>query len=702
MKKFVVTLCLGSLALALLNCSRPMNKVAQPARSDCAGDTTFLLGSGIYDITGPAAERGMMGYGMILQQTAGIHTRLWSRAFVIASPCNDQRVVFVSADLGMIFQAVKQQVVAKLRRTHGDLYRDENVLLSATHTHSGPGGFSHYTLYNLTTFGFDQQNFDAIVEGIYQSIVRAHNNLAPGTIKIADGELLQTSVNRSRIAYNLNLTAERAQYEDNTDKKMTVLKLVAATGEEIGMINWFAVHTTSMGNKNKLISGDNKGYASYLFEKSKRSDYAAAKTFVAAFAQSNEGDASPNLDDGNNNVSDDDIDSTAASGRRQYQKAREIYVAATVSLKGGVNYRHAYVDFSNVTVAPQWTDGAQPDRTCPAAIGQSMIAGTEDGRGFGQEGWNCDSLKKHHKLWNALICNASPSKTCQAPKPVVLETGTQKPRPWTPQILPVQIVTIGNLAILAVPAEFTTMAGRRLRQTVLAELRDDGIDHIVIAGLSNAYAGYVTTKEEYQIQDYEGASTHFGPWTLAAYQQEFNRLALAIKNNSPVDPGPQPPDQSRNLVDFQPKVVFDGKPAGKEFGSVHLDADSAYGCGQTVRVTFWGGHPKNNLKTQSTYLEVQRKNGGVWETVARDWDPETKYRWKREGLAYSHITIEWTIPDTARPGVYRIRHDGHWKKNWIVTTQIRPYSGISREFTVHGNDSATAQKIFTLARANSN
>ena len=31
--------------------------------------------------------------------------------------------------------------------------------------------------------------------------------------------------------------------------------------------SWFAVHPVSMENTNKLISSDNKGYASYLFEK---------------------------------------------------------------------------------------------------------------------------------------------------------------------------------------------------------------------------------------------------------------------------------------------------------------------------------------------------------------------------------------------------------------------------------------------------
>src|SRR6266540_541394 len=59
----------------------------------CVGNTSFQVGSGIYDITGPAAELGMMGYGRIDQKTAGIHLRLWARAFVIATPCNGKRVV---------------------------------------------------------------------------------------------------------------------------------------------------------------------------------------------------------------------------------------------------------------------------------------------------------------------------------------------------------------------------------------------------------------------------------------------------------------------------------------------------------------------------------------------------------------------------------------------------------------------------------
>lgn len=58
-------------------------------------------------------------------------------------------------------------------------------------------------------------------------------------------------------------------------------------------------------------------------------------------------------------------------------------------------------------------------------------------------------------------------------------------------------------------AEFTTMAGRRLRDAVRTVLLSQGnkeLDsstHVVIAGLTNAYSQYVTTFEEYRVQRYE-------------------------------------------------------------------------------------------------------------------------------------------------------------------------------------------------------
>ena len=54
-----------------------------------------------------------------------------------------------------------------------------------------------------------------------------------------------------------------------------------------------------------------------------------------------------------------------------------------------------------------------------------------------------------------------------------------------------------------------------------------GVDNVVpvIAGLSNVYTHYITTFEEYQAQRYEAASTLYGPHTLKAYLEQYERLA---------------------------------------------------------------------------------------------------------------------------------------------------------------------------------
>jgi neutral ceramidase len=570
----------------------------------CGPDETFTLGSGIYDITGPAAELGMMGYAMLEQKTAGLHQRLRSRAFVVASPCTGKRAVFVSADLMSVSQAVKQGVVEKLQARYGALYGHENVMLSATHTHAGPGGYIDYALYNLTVLGFDKQNYNAVVEGIYQSIVRAHEGAAPGRVRRAEGQLAGAAINRSRDAFLRNPAAEIGG-EPETDQTMTLLRFDALDGRAVGTVNWFAVHPTSMGNDNKLISGDNKGYASYLFEKQKGTDYLApGPAFVAAFAQSNEGDVSPNIFGGTQGEGANDFESTAASGKRQYDAAKALYDAAAQPIGGGVDYRFAYVKLDQVSVAPVYTGGAGAQATCRASIGVSMLAGAEDGPGYGSEGFTCEDIGATFDLGEALVC-AGLSIPCQGEKPVVLETGAFAP-PWTPNVLPLQIVRLGKLALVGVPFELTTVSGRRLRKTVLDELAPAGVDRVVIAGLANSYAGYVATREEYGAQHYEGASTHFGPHTLAALQQEYARVARALRDNTAVSSTAQPPELRDQQHTIQTGVIFDSPPLGKSFGAVISQPAASYKAGQTVSASFWGAHPKNNLRIQDSFVRVER------------------------------------------------------------------------------------------------
>ncbi|KAJ6425349.1 hypothetical protein OIU84_026007 [Salix udensis] len=254
--------------------------------------------------------------------------------------------------------------------------------------------------------------------------------------------------------------------------------------------------------------------------------------FVSAFCQTNCGDVSPNvlgafcIDTGlpcdfNHSTCNgknelcygrgpgypDEFESTRIIGERQFKKAIELFNKATEQLKGKVGYRHAYVNFSNLDVA----QGNDMVKTCPAAMGFAFAAGTTDGPGAFDFKQGDD---KGNAFWrlvrNFLKTPNQEQVNCQHPKPILLDTGEmERPYAWAPAILPVQILRIGQLVILSVPGEFTTMAGRRLRDAVKMVLtsgasKEFGSNvHIVISGLTNTYSQYVTTFEEYEVQRYE-------------------------------------------------------------------------------------------------------------------------------------------------------------------------------------------------------
>ena len=107
-----------------------------------------------------------MGFASSSQKTAGIHIRLYSRAYVFEDT-QGYRNVFVSVDAGMMGQLVKKKVIESLEQElGGDIYTADNVVLSATHTHAGPAGYLQYVLFEVTSLGFIQQTFDAMAQGI--------------------------------------------------------------------------------------------------------------------------------------------------------------------------------------------------------------------------------------------------------------------------------------------------------------------------------------------------------------------------------------------------------------------------------------------------------------------------------------------------------------------------------------------------------
>ncbi|KAK6939262.1 Neutral/alkaline non-lysosomal ceramidase, N-terminal, partial [Dillenia turbinata] len=735
----------------------------------------YLIGVGSYDMTGPAADVTMMGYANLNQITAGIHFRLRARAFIVAESENGARFAFVNLDAGMASQLVTIKVLERLNHRYGDLYNEDNLAISGTHTHAGPGGYLQYALYAAASLGFVPQSFDAIVNAIALSIVQAHNNLKPGSIFINQGDVENAGINRSPSAYLFNPAEERARYPKDVDTQMTLLKFIdEQRGKSIGSFNWFATHGTSMSRDNLLISGDNKGAAARFFEdwfastqanSSSNSNVSKAsgllekatggkecsKTtsqgfkvrksdgsqFVGAFCQSNVGDVTPNVlgafctDSGKpcdfNHSSchgdtklcvargpgyPDEVKSTKIIGERQFQKAADLFASATEELTGKIDFRHVYLNFTDLDVA---LDGNKIVKPCPAAVGPGFAAGTTDGPGLtGFQQGDLEIAEKWRKIRDLIKKPSQYQEDCQKPKAVLLSTGEMfDPYAWAPTILPIQILRLGKLIILSVPGEnsnkllgctpviakqslklsasteFTTMAGRRLREAVKETLISNGngeFDNetvIVIAGLTNTYSQYIATFEEYQQQRYEAASTIYGPHTLSTYIQEFKKLAVALVKGDKVAEGPSPPDLSAVQLKLLGGPYGDIPPPGKNFGDMKDDIKSSgpFKKGDKLIASFWSANPRYDLLTEGTFAVVEMLQEKRWIPAYDDDDFSLVFKYNLDNTTFKGLaTIEWEVPDDARSGIYRIRHFGSARK-----TQDSPiiyFTGASSSFTV--------------------
>ncbi|XP_043333117.1 neutral ceramidase-like isoform X2 [Cervus canadensis] len=596
----------------------------------------YHIGVGRADCTGQVSDINLMGYSKTGQYARGILTRLYSRAFIMAEPDGSNRAVFVSIDIGMVSQRLR-----------------------------------------------------------LESIEIAHTNMKPGKIFINKGTVDGAQINRSPTSYLRNPQSERARYSSNTDKEMVLLKMVDLNGEELGLISWFAIHPVSMKNTNHLVNSDNVGYASYLFEQEKNKGYLPGEgPYVAAFASSNLGDVSPNVlgphctntgescENANSSCpiggpsmcvaegpGQDMFESTQIIGRIIYDKAKELYESASQEVTGPLASAHQWVNMTDVTV---WLNSTHTAKTCKPALGYSFAAGTIDG--FGTLNFT-QGMVEGNSFWDTLRDQVlgKPSeeiKECHKPKPVLLHTGELlKPHPWHPDIVDVQIVTLGFLAITAIPGEFTTMSGRRLRQAVGEEFEAYGMLNmtVVISGLCNVYTHYITTYEEYQAQRYEAASTIYGPHTLSAYIQLFRVLAKAIATGTVANlsSGPEPPFFEELMSPLIPNIV-DRVPLGRTFGDILLPANSTYRVGEVVEVTFVGANPKNSAenRTHQTFLTVEKyeATSATWQIMHNDASWETRFYWHKGLLGLSNATIQWHIPDTTQPGTYRIRYFGHSRK----------------------------------------
>ncbi|GKT46366.1 neutral ceramidase 2 [Colletotrichum spaethianum] len=709
--------------------------VKAKTRAAPSGDK-YLIGVGKGDITGPVVEVGFAGYADLSQVGTGLRQRIYSRAFIVGDVSKpSDRFVYLVLDTQSGDTAVRNGILEGVQALGSEysVYNKDNIAVTGTHSHAGPGAWFNYLLPQVTSLGFDKQSYQAVVDGAVLSIKKAHESLTEGYLDVGTGEVADGSINRSLWAYLANPESERAKYASTTETTLTLLRFQRASdGKNIGVLTWYPTHGTSILQNSTHVAGDNKGVAAYLLEKDLAADASAAPGFVAGFSQANVGDTTPNVlgawcDDGsgqqcsleNSTCADgksqschgrgpafDKLDLGISScyeiGKRQYAGAKSAYCVESASLTRqtslassstpvvgtSVKSFHFFHDMSffNFTLADGTTG-----QTCPAALGYSFAAGTSDGPGafdFTQADSGTPDANPLWKVVSGLLRTPTAGQVaCQQPKPVLLDVGEMStPYAWSPNIVDIQMLRVGQLVIIVVPGEATTMSGRRWKDAVkeAAKTIVDDEPVVVLGGPANTYAHYIATPEEYAIQRYEGASTLFGPHTLPAYINltVSNMAYLAPSSTTTPPAGPSPPDNRGNSLSFITGVVQDGTPSGRSFGQVVTQPAASYARGAVVNATFQAANPRNNLRLEGTYAAVEQLQGGQWVRIRSDADWFLVYTWTRTDwlLGHSEVVISWeTAGDGAAAGTYRIKYYGDSKP---LIGSIKAFEGTSGNFTL--------------------
>ena len=543
----------------------------------------YKIGVSKVEMTFFKEGNGMLGYGMHFHKIEGVETPQFARAFVIES--EGAKIVFINADFCFSTTYLKARVIQQLEINYPALgYSNANVMITAQHTHSAAGGYTQHLAYNFTMPGFQEEVYLRYSDAIIEAIVSADKNLKPGKITHHKGAFdkdAEICFNRSVKAYNKNpeigVRVPLKKRHLAADRTMKLLRFDDENNNPIGSINWFGVHTTSVSNRYKKVCYDNKGYAADYFEKYLQNKNNSKNDIVTSFAQDATGDISPNFiwDRKNREFRgkfEDDYESADYNGKLQFEKARDIYHSAAKigkKIQGGIDYMMMYTDMSDVAIDEFYTGGLKHETTSQPAWGMSFLEGTTDGQGAAKIVGNAvrmvlgtirsvevlsarlskdperqrkvmDYYNAHHP--KAIIINHETGVTAGAAHPEKLvvpgffdpsvkfikfanKVGYGKKTPWVPKRLPLQLFIVGEIAIVGIPAEITTVAAARLRKTVANVLEERGVSEVIISPYANSYAGYITTYEEYRLQLYEGGHTLFGKWTLAAYQMKFKEMA---------------------------------------------------------------------------------------------------------------------------------------------------------------------------------
>lgn len=207
------------------------------------------------------------------------HEKLYVRAIVLDN--GSERAALIGADQGGlsegIWGAASKQIAAELKCPV------ENIVMSATHTHSGwgPGGFPGTSRLRPDPNAPPPPIVGQIVDAVRQ----AKAKLQPARVGFGTGKSY-LNVNRDAIGSETHLWTQAANLEGPSDKTVAVMEFLTPQGAPIAVYMNYAMHPVN-GFLAGITSADFAGAASRYVEE------AFEDKAVAVFTQGASGDQNP-------------------------------------------------------------------------------------------------------------------------------------------------------------------------------------------------------------------------------------------------------------------------------------------------------------------------------------------------------------------------------------------------------------------------
>lgn len=626
---------------------------AAPAHAR-AGDGTLRVGVGRADITPPTGYF-LMGNVRADAPALGSLGRLNARAIVLEK--DGQKVALVVEDLGGIAGGTLTEA-SKLLAGRG--FSERNMIVSATHSHSTPGQYWPYGLYNTSfpnvttptsfSLGPDPQLYGFLARRLAVAIARADDDLGPGAAgwgrtKIGYGLTENRSIEAHLANFGIqrDLGAGRPEedpygVENTIDPDVSVLRVDKRIGRRlvpVGMWSEFANHgTVELGILMKSYAADHFGPAMAVSESALRraGRPPPGQDVVSAFSNSDEGDVSSALHRSGPAAAEWVGRVEAAALMRAWKRAgRGLSPSPALALR-----------WTRFCFCGQETEGGRVDDK--AVPGITTLTGSDEHRGQLYE--NTGVVLEGRRL------------------PV--EVGPQGNKiPFQPQgsdapkAPPLAALLVGDGLIATVPGEATVENGRRIKAAVLRALPQTGVQSVALAGLANEYTGYFVTPEEFAWQPYEAGVSLWGKYASNLLRDEIAANAATIKSGAPA-PAP--------YADFDPtngvKADLTPFPEGALQGAIATQPRDAERLGKTS--LSWRGGPRGTDRPlDAAFVTVQRRAGSGWSDVTSDLG--TSVWWTVDGdqevplgpgyakrATTGTYTATWEVPLRAVAGEYRM------------------------------------------------